>query len=1380
MLEWTGERYLPFIDPGVCGAEIHYEHLHRYAFAAQFVSGKKVLDLASGEGYGSYLLAKEANFVVGVDIDENAVKHASQKYQAENLNFVKGSICEIPIKGEKEFDVIISFEAIEHIEEQEAFLSEVKRLLKDDGLFIVSSPNKTLYTDETGQQNPHHVKELYFHEFENLLRKYFSNTIFFGQEVCCGSNIWELKQKGISKSLDFVIEKKNTNFDFVDEDSKDPLYYIAVASNCRTEKVEDISSYLVDKSHTLLKQGLTYIRELEEGMHKRENLISGYEGKISDYEEKTSDYEEKISHYKGKISIYEEKISDYEEKINSLNSQISDLNKRSQELEHEIDEMKQSILYKIAMGFQTKFVERALPVNTRRRRTYDTCLLTGRTLINQGPSNLLTSQKKDQMQKKDASESSDREKIQDLRPDQTGINIDLYNNMKKSRLHELTAKYVRGKGIQVGPVYHELGITSNIDITYLNHTGQEQISQEQPEPENSVPAKPDKVIDIGCLDKYENEELNFCIVNKVTEKVKDPLEFLNCALRTLKPGGILFLIDSNNADSPETSDEKEEKTLSKEYPTEAILKQLNLQEPDLFTVLEDVEYNFEHEKKEAQEHVFIVEKGHFEKEITRLLKTSDGIINSKDIELDVIVPVYNAYEDTLKCLYSVLKNAGNFRTVLINDKSTDHRIKDLFTKLKPFESEKFVLLENPENKGFVKTVNRGMKFSEKDVILLNSDTIVTEGWTRKLKRCAYSDEKIGTVTPFTNNGTICSIPNFCENNEIPAGFTIEAFANFIEQISLKKYPEIPTAVGFCMYIKREALDKAGYFNEEAFGKGYGEENDFCMRVIRKGYKNVLCDDTFVFHKGEASFSASKAELIKKNLDTLSKMYPDYIPAVSKFINSNPLKEIHENIQLRIQTWDIQKKKIMYILHSWGGGTENHVKNLIKKFSKDYKLYVLQVISNKIILTEINNNNVLKYIFSMNSQMNRFEFHNEEYEKIISSIIDTFQINLIHVHQLIGHTFDVFNIAKIRNIPIVFSIHDFYSVCPKINLIDYNNKYCHGKNNSTDCRICFMDFGITSFSITSWRNNFTDIFEQTTLIIAPSKSTLEILSTYYPNIAGKSIVIEHGHEEELLISRDVAKKPRDMRNKPFHIAFIGGLSPGKGRKIFYDLAGSKELRDKTRWSIFGISDIHSDPACYQDLNVTIFGKYRNFLELKKMILENEVDLVIFPAKWAETFSYTLSEAWSIGVPVLVSDLGALKDRVEKNGGGWVVDISETKNVENKILEIISKPEEYIAKTNEVQQISLKDLDSMIFEYDTVYKTYLKSITPIYFSQNVFTNNDLLKNIFSENLHTPSETSNIEAEYSANLPRRLVQCYYDNGFIYTVNKTKAYVCEAFSRK
>jgi 2-polyprenyl-3-methyl-5-hydroxy-6-metoxy-1,4-benzoquinol methylase len=98
MFWWTGERYLSFVDPGLCGAEVHYEHLHRYAFAAQFVSGKNVLDLASGEGYESNLLAKEANYVICIDIDENAVKSAFQTYNEKNLEFLKGSICEISIE----------------------------------------------------------------------------------------------------------------------------------------------------------------------------------------------------------------------------------------------------------------------------------------------------------------------------------------------------------------------------------------------------------------------------------------------------------------------------------------------------------------------------------------------------------------------------------------------------------------------------------------------------------------------------------------------------------------------------------------------------------------------------------------------------------------------------------------------------------------------------------------------------------------------------------------------------------------------------------------------------------------------------------------------------------------------------------------------------------------------------------------------------------------------------------------------------------------------------------------------------------------------------------------------------------------------------------
>ena len=169
LLNWTGERYLPWLEEAAIG----YEHLHRYAYATQFVRNKRVLDLACGEGYGSYLLARTAESVVGIDIDENAIKHARNKYIKQNLEFKVGSITEVPIAGEHLFDVAVCFEALEHIEDHQKLLSEVKRLLTADGVFIVSTPNKTVYTDEPQFNNPFHVHELYFDEFRELFRDAF-------------------------------------------------------------------------------------------------------------------------------------------------------------------------------------------------------------------------------------------------------------------------------------------------------------------------------------------------------------------------------------------------------------------------------------------------------------------------------------------------------------------------------------------------------------------------------------------------------------------------------------------------------------------------------------------------------------------------------------------------------------------------------------------------------------------------------------------------------------------------------------------------------------------------------------------------------------------------------------------------------------------------------------------------------------------------------------------------------------------------------------------------------------------------------------------------------------------------------------------------------
>ncbi len=270
--------------------------------------------------------------------------------------------------------------------------------------------------------------------------------------------------------------------------------------------------------------------------------------------------------------------------------------------------------------------------------------------------------------------------------------------------------------------------------------------------------------------------------------------------------------------------------------------------------------------------------------------------------LDVIIPVYNAYEDLLDCLKSVLIHQSGYRILLIDDKSTDYRVVDLMQNIKNKASTDLVVIENEANSGFVKTVNKGMKLSGADVILLNSDTIVTKGWARKLQKCAYSSEKFATVTPLTNYSSICSVPNFYEYNEIPEGFTLDSFSQFIEEISLRQYPEIPTAVGFCMYIKRKVLAEIGYFDEDAFGRGYGEENDFCMRALKKGYTNVLCDDTYILHTGGKSFLQEKSKLRDEHIQILTGKHPEYSVLTGIFFRDNPLKPLQDNIKLKMRTW----------------------------------------------------------------------------------------------------------------------------------------------------------------------------------------------------------------------------------------------------------------------------------------------------------------------------------------------------------------------------------------------------------------------------------------------------------------------------------------------
>jgi SAM-dependent methyltransferase len=294
MLEWTGERFLPWLEHPT----IAYEHLHRYAYASGFVRGKRVLDMASGEGYGSKMLSETASLVVGIDIDDNAVRHARGRYTSSNLQFLTGSITAAPIENDHSFDVIVCFEAIEHIENQDQLLKEVKRLLKADGIFIVSTPNKALYHEEERDENPFHVKELNFEEFQTLLGRYFSNVHFLGQRVHSGSTMWPIGTRRSTGFEEFVIDRGENEYRFIENDQRVSLYFVGIASDSPLTAPQP-SSVLVDHSDGLIREGKNAVAWREEKISSLEAGLKWREEQLQARDKAINWQTEQIGHLKG-------------------------------------------------------------------------------------------------------------------------------------------------------------------------------------------------------------------------------------------------------------------------------------------------------------------------------------------------------------------------------------------------------------------------------------------------------------------------------------------------------------------------------------------------------------------------------------------------------------------------------------------------------------------------------------------------------------------------------------------------------------------------------------------------------------------------------------------------------------------------------------------------------------------------------------------------------------------------------------------------------------------------------------------------------------------------------------------------------------------------
>jgi len=264
----------------------------------------------------------------------------------------------------------------------------------------------------------------------------------------------------------------------------------------------------------------------------------------------------------------------------------------------------------------------------------------------------------------------------------------------------------------------------------------------------------------------------------------------------------------------------------------------------------------------------------------------------------VVIPVHNAFDELTACLASIVATVGSdTQVIVIDDESSDERVVPHIEKVIHAGGPRWRFVRQPMNLGFVATANLGILLAQTDVILLNSDTEVTPGWLECIAACLASDDQIATATPWSNNGEIVSIPEFCKVNPAPRNAVAigKCIAEFARRQGHGRYPELPTAVGFCMGISRKAIDEVGLFDTHHFGLGYGEENDFSLRARQSGFKNVLCDDAFVVHHGGRSFGPLGLEPGVESMQRLLQRHPRYREEIDAFIEADPLSPLRERI-----------------------------------------------------------------------------------------------------------------------------------------------------------------------------------------------------------------------------------------------------------------------------------------------------------------------------------------------------------------------------------------------------------------------------------------------------------------------------------------------------
>ncbi len=602
-------------------------------------------------------------------------------------------------------------------------------------------------------------------------------------------------------------------------------------------------------------------------------------------------------------------------------------------------------------------------------------------------------------------------------------------------------------------------------------------------------------------------------------------------------------------------------------------------------------------------------------------------------EVAVVIPVYRGYAETLNCLYHVLacRNDTPFQLTVINDCSPDSalaaRLNELRQRL-PFE-----LLVNKENHGFVRTANRGLRrHADQHVILLNSDTQVYDHWVDRMLNALLSKDDVASVTPWSNNAELCSYPTMFYSNPEPLELSGEALNHLLPETFDGTYPELPTAVGFCMALRREAVQRVGRFDEKQFGKGYGEENDWCLRAAAQGWRHVLAPDVYVAHIGSVSFAAAKQRQLRRSLRRLNARHPHYRASVRNFRRTDPLLSARRRIDLaRLKRMAAAQNWLM-ISHTAGGGTERHVREMIGWLAQEnvscYRL------------SPGKQSSEVQLWHPDCPQVSNLTFHLQHEQEALFAALQQLKISHLHLHHL--HGFSPYmhmlipQMARLLHAQFDVTIHDYYLACPSINLPPEIAR--KGQLPTIEESQHYASHHPTPAGRTpvwAWRQQHRLLLEKAAHVFVPDTSVAKAMAFFFPEVE----TTVRPHPEPYVDAPDLYQP--HAAGAPLKVAIIGTMAPHKGSEVV--AACVKEATAQKRpvqFHLFG----HCDNAVLRKSKlVTLHGAYREEA-IFDLLRRTGCHIAWIPSVWPETWSYTLSIALKSGLHPVAFDLGALAERM----------------------------------------------------------------------------------------------------------------------------------------